>query len=77
MRTNVKAVGVVLLELVKLGLGALSRQLNIRIRSIKALGQVHLQALGRSNGHLAASILPQKLGEHLQQHQVSKPRPAP
>jgi hypothetical protein len=63
--TDIKAIGVLLLELSKLLIGVGSRKLDVLVSSLEALGQFHLQTTGRSNGDLAATVLSKELSKHL------------
>jgi len=73
--TNIKPVGVVCLELVQLRLAVLPRQFDVRVGSVKALGQIHLQAFRGGNGNMTAAILAEQLSKHLEGVAVSAAAP--
>lgn len=64
LNDDVEAVGVVALELGELGLGLGTRELDVVVGGIEALGQVHLQTGGGGNGDVAAAVVTHELGQH-------------
>ena len=62
---NVEAVGVVLLDLVKLRRRVGPGQLDVVICCVELLGQIQLESSRCGDGYLAAAVLAEELGQHL------------
>ncbi len=64
--TDIKSVRVIGFYLCELLIWAAARKLDVSVGGVKLLGKIHLQAPRSSDGDLAAAILTEQLGEHLQ-----------
>lgn len=64
LHDDIEAVRVVLFELGELHLRFAAGELDVVVGGIEALGQVHLETLGRGDGHVAATVMAHELGQH-------------
>lgn len=67
LNDDVKAVGMVLLELGELRLGLLAGELDVVVCGVEAAGEVHLQTLRGGDGDVATTVMTHKLSKHLRE----------